>query len=463
MVLDCSVPTACAASMAGSDESANARVGRNSSRRPARSSLAPACSCAISQDAFASAAAHRAQHVSLQLAGAVEAAPFDRQRQGVVRRSVRRRHFGDAERKSGIALRDGKHGPELGVESLPLVGEPSACRQERRQHLALEDLMGAAFDQRAPAVAEHQGHQLRNDRGRLDGAGIFRQQEPEESVRGERDQVRRLGNPREPRAAEHFHRHEAAPRRQVDFRRLGGARQIGDAQHDLVLILAQIDQYGAIGRAQERQVAAAEHRARPAHRDQSLHPAQQRRQAVRLRLDVDGLIAVHRIHDHRQEQLRGIAAREPAVAVRSPLHRRAHAVAVAQIDVVAHADLVAVVDDRRAGEGKEQAVHQMDAAAMVLHQRREPAADAEVDARLRVGSVGPPHVVAVLIRDHLQGQLVVIAQEEGPLTVLRDGRRLGHDVDDREAILLRHGHIHARHDREVEGHVALIAISEVRA
>ena len=86
--------------------------------------------------------------------------------------------------------------------------------------------------------------------------------------------------------------------------------------------------------------------------------------------------------------------------------------------------------------------------AVVLHQRREAAADAEVDARLAVGGVGAPHVVAVLVRDHLQRQLVVIAEEHRPLAVLGDRRRLRHDVDDREAVLLRQRHVHARHDRE---------------
>ena len=35
------------------------------------------------------------------------------------------------------------------------------------------------------------------------------------------------------------------------------------------------------------------------------------------------------------------------------------------------------------------------------------------------------------------------------------------DVDDREAVLLRMRHEHPRHEREVEGHVALVAVAEV--
>ena len=43
---------------------------------------------------------------------------------------------------------------------------------------------------------------------------------------------------------------------------------------------------------------------------------------------------------------------EAGVAIRGPLHGGPDAVAVAQPDVVAHADLVAVVEDRGPGQGQ---------------------------------------------------------------------------------------------------------------
>ena len=67
-----------------------------------------------------------------------------------------------------------------------------------------------------------------------------------------------------------------------------------------------------------------------------------------------------------------------------PLHGRANAVAVAEVDVVAHADLVAVIEDRRAREAEQERVQQLDAAAVVIDQGREAAADADVDAHARV-------------------------------------------------------------------------------
>ena len=104
------------------------------------------------------------------------------------------------------------------------------------------------------------------------------------------------------------------------------------------------------------------------------------------------------------------------------MHRRAHAVAIAEIDVVAHADLVAVIDDRRAGKRKQQAVQQLDPPAVVVHQRRQPAADADVDPRLRVSAVGQVHVVALVIGHHLERQLVVVAQKQPPLARRREYR-----------------------------------------
>ena len=55
----------------------------------------------------------------------------------------------------------------------------------------------------------------------------------------------------------------------------------------------------------------------------------------------------------------------------------------------------------------------------------------------------------------------MIAQEDRPLAVVGDLRRLPHDVGDREAILARQRHIHARHQREMERHVAFVALAEI--
>jgi hypothetical protein len=72
------------------------------------------------------------------------------------------------------------------------------------------------------------------------------------------------------------------------------------------------------------------------------------------------------------------------------------------------------------------------------------------------------HVVAFLVGHHLEGQLVVVAQEQPPLGGVGDLGGAVHDLHDRGAVLATQGHEHPRHHREVEGHVALVTIAEVR-
>ena len=93
--------------------------------------------------------------------------------------------------------------------------------------------------------------------------------------------------------------------------------------------------------------------------------------------------------------------------------------------------------------------------------RGEPVADAQVDAGVPVSGVGPVHVVAFLVGHHLERQLVVVPQEQAPLAVLGNLRRLGHDVMDREPVLLMQRHEQPRHQREMERHVAFVALAEV--
>ena len=91
---------------------------------------------------------------------------------------------------------------------------------------------------------------------------------------------------------------------------------------------------------------------RTPHRDHPAHPGQEARRARELCFDVNGAETVNWILDRGQEELGWVGTAEAAIAIEGPLHRRAHAVPVAEIDIVAHADLVAVIKDRRAGHGQ---------------------------------------------------------------------------------------------------------------
>src|SRR5439155_759840 len=82
-------------------------------------------------------------------------------------------------------------------------------------------------------------------------------------------------------------------------------------------------------------------------REQPFVEPEQRVRVILLALDVERLVVVLRVDDRRQVELLRVGLGEAGVAVGGPLHRGADAVAVAEVKVVAHADLVAVVQDRR--------------------------------------------------------------------------------------------------------------------
>src|SRR5262245_20671845 len=82
--------------------------------------------------------------------------------------------------------------------------------------------------------------------------------------------------------------------------------------------------------------------------DHVSHPVQKGAGVTDLSFDVDGLVSVHGIHDHWAIELGRVGTRETGITIGTPLHRSSNTVAVAEINVVAHSNFVAVIDDRRA-------------------------------------------------------------------------------------------------------------------
>ena len=103
-----------------------------------------------------------------------------------------------------------------------------------------------------------------------------------------------------------------------------------------------------------------------------------------LGLDVDRFIVIFGIDDDWKKQPLRICARESRVPVGAPLHGCTHPCTVAEIDVVAHSDLVAVIDDRRAGKGEKQSIQKLDSPAVIVHERSEAAPNAQIDSGLRI-------------------------------------------------------------------------------
>ena len=183
-------------------------------------------------------------------------------------------------------------------------------------------------------------------------AGGF-QQQPVVAMRTHGDGVRRvLADFRERVLTENFPRLISGVRGQVEFHRLSKPREIHDHEDDLVLVLAQEGQDLVVVGRQKLHCPPAECAITAAGRGDAPCPVQQRGKIPLLIFDIDGFVVVLGINDDRKVKLLRVRPRKTGVAIRAPLHGRAHAVAVAEIDVVAHGDLVAVVDDRRAGQGK---------------------------------------------------------------------------------------------------------------
>src|SRR5262245_43636184 len=169
---------------------------------------------------------------------------------------------------------------------------------------------------------------------------------PVETIRSKGQEIRRGRNARELRVPQHLNRYAARERAQIEFNWLHAAAEIRDAQNDVGFIEPEVRQDLVIGRTKKLDAAQAEHFEQTAQSDHVPDPVQQRGGLPLFPLDVDRLKAENRIGQHRAIELAGISSREAGVLVAIPVHRRAHTVPVAQLQIVAHADLVAVVDDR---------------------------------------------------------------------------------------------------------------------
>src|SRR5262249_59143925 len=73
--------------------------------------------------------------------------------------------------------------------------------------------------------------------------------------------------------------------------------------------------------------------------------------------------------------MRLVALGEAAVWLVRPLHRRARAVALRELQIVAHAELVAVAENWRAGQRENQAVGELQPPAVAIEHRSEPPAN----------------------------------------------------------------------------------------
>ena len=371
-------------------------------------------------------------------------------------------HLHESQERRATGHGDGDRIEDLDpLDTAGLSPEPPPRLEERRQHL-LEIRLPAPTEQVLPARLDRDLRQrpIRASRLLLErGRSALLEGEPVLRVRRQRQQVGELPDPGKVRLAEQLHRHHLAELREIQLHELGVPREVGHDQDPLVFVAADEREHLGVRGMEELEAAPPEGTEALAKRHQPLHPPQEGVGVVQLGFDVHRLVGEVRVDDRRKEEPLGVRPREAGVAVRAPLHRRPDSVAVPEIDVVSHPDLVAVVHDRGPRQREEQRVHELDPAAVVSQERSEASADPEVDASLRLLGVDPVHVVPLFVRHHLERQLVVVSQEDRPLRGVRSRGCLVEDVDDRVAVLHPQRHEHPGHEGEVEGHVALVPFS----
>ena len=142
--------------------------------------------------------------------------------------------------------------------------------------------------------------------------------------------------------------------RQIQFHTLHIAGQVRHHQNPLLLVAlpnsANKGQHLAIVRIEKLKGSLAKGAIALANGDQALHRPPEGIGVVAMGLGIDGFVVIFRINDDGQIELLGIGPRESGVAVGTPLHRSPHPIAIPQIDVVPHGDLVAIVENRRTGQ-----------------------------------------------------------------------------------------------------------------
>ena len=300
--------------------------------------------------------------------------PDQRKRNQPTRRAGARCGLDLGKEKGLLAGQSGKIGKACSLERLVLGGEPSPLCQIRRQHLALEHVpSGLEKGFREIAAQDDRmifGHGFGGWRVPGRPIALLGEDEPVKSVGRQCEQIGELADRRKRRAVVELDRNPAHELRNVELDRLRTVRDIRYTQNGLALVFAQISQDLPVLRIEEAQRAAAECQMLATYGQTAARPIEQGMRIAALRLDIDGFESIERVHDRREHQGGRIGPREAAVAIGCPLHRRAHAVAVTEIDVVTHADLVTVIDDRRAGHREQQAVQQLDPPPIALEEGR---------------------------------------------------------------------------------------------
>ena len=144
------------------------------------------------------------------------------------------------------------------LDPLVLLAKPTLAGQKGRDRLVLELRQSVLAEQICPITRHHQGQEFGWYRLQTGAFLCGEQIEPKEAVRLQGQQIGQFAHARKHAAPEKLDRLAAAELRQIEFDRLRRARQIGDAEDDLVIEGAQIGDDLAVRRIEKPQCAAAE-------------------------------------------------------------------------------------------------------------------------------------------------------------------------------------------------------------
>src|SRR5262249_45125207 len=110
------------------------------------------------------------------------------------------------------------------------------------------------------------------------------------------------------------------------------------------------------GSLQEFYRAASKSRMLFTDSNELLDPAQQRIVCTSLNVNIDYSIAIHWIKDNRRNQLFLCSLRESGVSLSIPLHRGAQTMPILKPNVIAHSDLVSVIQHGAPRQGEDEAM-----------------------------------------------------------------------------------------------------------
>src|SRR5919197_1083890 len=97
-------------------------------------------------------------------------------------------------------------------------------------------------------------------------------------------------------------------------------------------------------------------------------------------------------------------------------------------------------------------------ALIVVKQGGQPTTDSEVETHARFGRVLFPHPLAFFLRDHFEGELIMITEEGAPLTVVRNGGSAPENLSHIFRAAFFESHVEARHNGEMKSHVKFVPI-----